>query len=73
MSGWAIGRLLTVWMSAVDTWHRMLDRKTIIRHSLDQNKLMQVLAAKSYTDYQNNTYWVKGTRTIRDNVNVAFD
>ncbi len=33
---------------------------------------MQVLAAKSYTEYRNNTYWVKGTRIAIDSVVCAF-
>ena len=33
---------------------------------------MQVLAAKSYTDYRNNTYCVKGTRIALDSVACAF-
>ncbi|MEG3881016.1 hypothetical protein QT972_26990 [Microcoleus sp. herbarium7] len=32
ITGWAIDRLLRL-LAAVDTWYRMLDRQTIIRHS----------------------------------------
>ncbi len=65
-------RLILRLLAIVDTWDRILDHKTIIRDSLHQNKLMQVLAAKSYTEYRNNTYWVKGTRIAIDSVVCAF-
>ena len=33
---------------------------------------MPVVAAKSYVEYRNNTYWVEGTRVSLDSVVYAF-
>ncbi|MGH1394873.1 MAG: DUF433 domain-containing protein [Trichormus sp.] len=33
---------------------------------------MSVVAAKSYVEYRNNTYWVEGTRISLDSVVYAF-